>query len=326
MAEATPTAGAGAAESAGRGAGNAISEEEVSALLEQSEPSNVRPYDFTTQRINRTQLPMLEIVSKSFADRVGQSLSTLLGRDATVQFSSLDSAKAGELQATLPVPGSLLVVRLKPLPGLAFITVEPRLLLGLLDGFFGGSGRAATEPRAAIAPAAQRFLALLLRTMAADLTAAWTPVMPLEVELVKQETNPRLMQLGGPQELMLVLKFAVEFGAHSGRIDWLLPETLLAPIREVLASDGGTAPVRKQEVWAQALASALMESELETRAILAQAQISLRDLVRLSPGDIIPIEPPQQVTLLAGDVPLYRGRFGVSEGRNSLKILSGGPA
>jgi len=328
MAEATPTAGAGAAaaEAAGRGAGNAISEEEVSALLEQSEPSNVRPYDFTTQRINRTQLPMLEIVSKSFADRVGQSLSTLLGRDATVQFSSLDSAKAGELQATLPVPGSLLVVRLKPLPGLAFITVEPRLLLGLLDGFFGGSGRAATEPRAAIAPAAQRFLALLLRTMAADLTAAWTPAMPLELELVKQETNPRLMQLGGPQELMLVLKFAVEFGAHSGRIDWLLPETLLAPIREVLASDGGTAPVRKQEVWAPALASALMESELETRAILAQAQISLRDLVRLSPGDIIPIEPPQQVTLLAGDVPLYRGRFGVSGGRNSLKILSGGPA
>jgi flagellar motor switch protein FliM len=134
------------------------------------------------------------------------------------------------------------------------------------------------------------------------------------------------MLLGGPQELVLVLKFTVEFGAHSGRIDWLLPDTLLDPIRESLASDGGSAPVRKQEVWAPALASGLMESELETRAILAQAQISLRELVRLAPGDIIPIEPPQQVTLLAGDVPLYRGRFGVSEGRNSLKILPGGPA
>jgi flagellar motor switch protein FliM len=46
-------------------------------------------------------------------------------------------------------------------------------------------------------------------------------------------------------------------------------------------------------------------------------------LVRLSPGDIIPIEAPQQVTLLAGNVPLYRGSFGVSQGRNALKILSG---
>jgi len=325
MADTTPTADAGAAVG-DSGAESAISDEEVSALLEKSAPSNVRPYDFSAQRINRTQLPMLEIVSKSFADRVGLSLSALLGRDATVQFTSLESSKAGELQATLPVPASLAVVRLKPLPGLAFITVEPALLLALLDGFFGGSGRAITEPRAAIAPAALRFLALMLRTFAADLTAAWSPVAPLELELVKQETNPRLMQLGGPQELMMVLKFTVECGAHSGRIDWLLPETLLAPIRESLASNGGSAPVRKQEVWAPALASALLDSELETRAILAQAQISLRELVRLAPGDIIPIEPPQQVTLLAGDVPLYRGRFGVSEGRNSLKILPGGPA
>jgi len=246
MADATPTADAGAA-SGDSGAESAISDEEVSALLEKSAPSNVRPYDFSAQRINRTQLPMLEIVSKSFADRVGLSLSTLLGRDATVQFTSLESSKAGELQATLPVPSSLAVVRLKPLPGLAFITVEPALLLALLDGFFGGSGRAITEPRAAIAPAALRFLALMLRTFAADLTAAWSPVTPLELELVKQETNPRLMQLGGPQELMMVLKFTVECGAHSGRIDWLLPESLLAPIRESLASDGGSAPVRKQE-------------------------------------------------------------------------------
>jgi flagellar motor switch protein FliM len=266
---------------------------------------------------------MLEIVSKSFADRLGQSLSALLGRDATVQFTSLESSKAGELQATLPVPASLATVRLKPLPGSAFITVEPALLLALLDGFFGGSGRAVTEPRAAIAPAALRFLALLIRTFAADLTAAWGPLLPLELELVKQETNPRLMLLGGPQELMLVLKFTVEFGAHSGRIDWLLPENVLAPVREALAADGGQTSLRKQEAWAPVLTTALQDAQLDTRAILAQAQISLRELVRLSPGDIIPIEPPQQVTLFAGDVPVHRGRFGVSQGRNALKILSG---
>ena len=325
MADATPTADAGAA-LGDSGAESAISDEEVSALLEKSAPSNVRPYDFSAQRINRTQLPMLEIVSKSFADRIGLSLSTLLGRDATVQFTSLESSKAGELQATLPVPASLVVVRLKPLPGLAFITVEPALLLALLDGFFGGSGRAATDAGAAIAPAAQRFVALMLRAFAGDLTAAWAPVAPLELELVKQESNPRLMQLGAPQDPMLVLKFTVEFGAHSGRIDWLLPEAMLAPIREALASDTGTPPARSPVAWAPVLGTGLLEAEIETRAILAQAQISLRDLVRLTPGDIIPIEAPQQVTLLAGDVPLHRGRFGVSQGRNSLKILPGGAA
>jgi flagellar motor switch protein FliM len=301
----------------------AISDEEVSALLEKNAADGVRPYDFMAQRINRMQLPLLEVVCKSFAERAGVALSTMLGRDASMQFTSLESAKSADLQAALPVPASLAVVRLKPLPGFAFVSVEPSLLLTLLDGFFGGSGRATTDPAAAIAPAAQRFLALMLRSFAPALTAAWAPVTPVELELVKQETNPRLVQLGAPLESLLVVKFNVEFGARSGRIDWLLPEPLLAPVRETLAADGGQTTLRKQETWAPVLSKALQDAEVDTRAILAEAQISLRELVRLSPGDIIPIEAPQQVTLFAGDVPVYRGRFGISQGRNALKILSG---
>ena len=305
-----------------------ISDEEVAALLEKNGKENtnaVRPYDLGAQRINRTQLPLLEEINKNLADRAGASLSALLGRDAGMHFESLESVKCADLQASLPVPATLAVVRLKPLPGFAYVSVEPALLLTLLDGFFGGSGRANADPQAAIAPAAQRFLALMLRSFTADLTAAWQPVSPVELELVKQETNPRLVQLGGALESVVVAKFNVEFAARSGRIDWLLPDAMLSPIREALAGDAGAPPVRKQEAWAPVLSTALQDAQLDTRAVLAQAQISLRELVKLSPGDIIPIEAPQQVTLLAGNVPLYRGRFGISQGRNALKILPGVP-
>jgi flagellar motor switch protein FliM len=217
----------------------------------------------------------------------------------------------------------LAVIRLKPLNGFAYVSVEPQLLLTLLDGFFGGSGRANADTQAAVAPAAQRFLALMLRNFAPDITAAWTPVTPLELELVKQETNPQLVQFGGPMESVIACKFTVEFAARSGSMNWLLPESLLVPVREALSGESSGVPTRKQEPWGPALSAALREAQLDTRAVLAEAQISLRELVQLSPGDIIPIEAPQQVTLLAGDVPLYQGRFGVSQGRNALKILNG---
>ena len=58
-------------------------------------------------------------------------------------------------------------------------------------------------------------------------------------------------------------------------------------------------------------------------AVLGQARISLRELVQLSPGDVIPIDAPEAVLLLAENVPLYHGRFGVSQGHNAVKILSG---
>jgi flagellar motor switch protein FliM len=305
-----------------------ISNEEVAALLEKGGKENgnaVRPYDFAAQRINRSQLPLLEVIGKNFADRGAAALSGLLGRDASLHFDCVESVKSADLQASLPVPASLAVLRLKPLSGLAYLSVEPAMLLVLLDGFFGGSGRASGDPQAAVAPAAQRFLALMLRSFSAEFSAAWAPITPLEMELVKQETNPRLVQLGGPLEPVTVVKFNVEFAGRGGRIDWLLPDTLLAPIRELLAGDGSAAPARRQEAWAPLFTTALQDAQLDTRAILAQAQISLRELVKLSPGDIIPIEEPQQVTLLAGDVPLYHGRFGVSQGRNALKILPGAP-
>jgi flagellar motor switch protein FliM len=306
-----------------------ISDEEVAALLEKDgkEAVNaVRPYDFAAQRINRTQLPLLEIVAKNFAERGAAALSQLLGRDASMQFDCVESVKSADLQASLPVPASLAVVRLKPLSGSGYISVEPALLLTLLDGFFGGTGRANADPQAVAAPAAQRFLALMLRRFSPEWSAAWAPVAPLELEPVKQETNPRLVQLGAPLESVTVVSFTVEFAARSGSISWLLPDALLGPIRETLAGDGGAAPSRKQEPWAPQFTAALQDALLDTRAVLAQAQISLRELVSLSPGDIIPIDTPQQATLLAGDVPLYHGRFGISQGRNALKIIPGARA
>jgi flagellar motor switch protein FliM len=311
----------------------AVSDEEVSALLEPAAPAGIRPYDFSAQRINRTQLPMLEIIARSFAERVTGSLCALLGRDMHLVFESLESVRAPDLQASLPAPGTVAVLRMKPLPGLAFVRMDPILLLALLDGFYGGAGQPTADAQAATAPAAQRFFALILRSIASDWTAAWSAVPAVatvaaaEIEIVKLELNPRLLQLGAPQESVLVTRFGVVFGAQAGHLDWLWPDALLAPVRDALAADGGksaSAP-RKQEPWAPVLAQTLKSAELELRAILTQVQISLGGLVRLAPGDVIAIEPPQQVLLMAGEVPLHRGRFGVSQGRNALKILPGGP-
>jgi len=304
----------------------AISAEEVSALLEKDPPGVAVPFDLSLRQVNRTRLPTLEYLCKEFADRVGTTLTGLLGREATMQFEGLRSAKTADLQAALPAPAAIAVVRLKPLPDLAFINIDPGLLLVLLDGFFGGSGRAGGDPQAVVAPAAQRFCALMVRGFAADLGAAWAPVAAVELELVRQETNPRFLRMGESQDKMVVASFAVVFGAHSGRIEWMLPDSLLAPVREALASDGGKPAERTQASWAPVLGASLQGAQLEARAVLGHARISLGELVRLVPGDIIPIDAPEQVVLLAGDVPLYRGKFGISQGRNAIRIVARGDA
>ena len=244
-----------------------------------------------------------------------------------MQFTSIESARAADLQAALPMPASVAVVRLKPLAGFAFVCVEPSLLLALLDGFFGGSGRAATDGQAAVAPAAQRFLALMLRSFERG------PDRRVDAGVADRAGAREAGDQSAAAAARRPAGFADRRPIYGGvrrvqRSDRLAAARRLCWPRSARPSPPTAArpPCRKQEAWAPVLSTALQDAELETRAILAQAEISLRELVRLAPGDIIPIEPPQHVTLLAGEVPLYRGRFGVSQGRNALKILPGGPA
>ena len=300
-----------------------ISEEEASALLENSSVAGVRVFDITAVKINRTRLPNLEYIAKIFAVRGGSSLSKLLGRDVTMKFEGLDRGKCADILAALPNPSSIALVKLTPLPEQALFSVDPPLLLALLDVFFGGSGRVSSDPLAAASSAAQRFLGVMLRSFTADMAASWLAVAAIELEISKQDHDVRFLQFAPAPTPLIVVKFIIEFGAISGAFHWLLPEKQLEPVREKLGCDGSAPQSKPQEPWGPAITAGLQLAQIETRAILGQAQISLRELVRLVPGDVIPIETPEHVVLMAENVPLYNGRFGVSEGHNALKILNG---
>jgi flagellar motor switch protein FliM len=58
--------------------------------------------------------------------------------------------------------------------------------------------------------------------------------------------------------------------------------------------------------------------QLSTR--LGHCNISLATLLNLKPGDIVPCDFQGQVTLLAEDVPLFRGSFGLAHGQQAVKI------
>ncbi|MDE2306303.1 MAG: FliM/FliN family flagellar motor switch protein [Gammaproteobacteria bacterium] len=305
----------------------AISDEEVSALLEKGgSASGPRPFDLSTRRISHTELPVLDQVCKAFAERASTGLAAMVNRAVGVRFEGVQRTKAVDVLATLPSPSAIAVLAGKPLAGESFLGVEPSLLLALLDGFFGGSGRVIADPQAAIAPAAQRFLGLTARSLAVELKAAWQQAAPVEFEFARIESNPRLLDFGDPLDSVLVARFGVEFAAHAGSLHWYVPEAALAPVRAALAADSGRTPAPGGVPWTPVIAAALQVADLETRAILAEARISLGELVRLAPGDVIPVDAPSQVRLLAGDVPLYQGRFGLSRGRNAIKIVSRGPA
>ena len=64
----------------------------------------------------------------------------------------------------------------------------------------------------------------------------------------------------------------------------------------------------------------ILEADVEVSSMLTKTTLSLRDISELKVGDVIPVDIPDRVELMAQDVAVCDGRLGVSDGRYAIKI------
>lgn len=302
-----------------------ISEDEVSALLTPVD-GDVRLYDMMAHRVGRGRLPMLDILHQAFVGFLRASLSKLLNQPPQqVSIETVDTLKIADYLAGLSSPASIDVVRVKAFAGPVLFVTDPELAFVLVDRFFGGSGKAvAREPEGRLTPTEERFTQVVLKQIWADLALAWAPIAKLEFELLKHERSSVFVNVGAGADPIIVNRFRIEFENGSGTFDFAIPESALIPLADALAGSPSKAAVGAWNDWPRTARGYLNDALVRVRVEMGHAQMSLAELVQLKPGDVVPIEAPQVATLLAGQVPVLAGKFGVSRGRNALKLT--GPA
>ncbi len=312
-----------------------LSQEEIDALLhgvddgdidttdDSPEPEGIQIYDFSSQdRIVRGRMPTLEMINERFARYLRISLFNLMRRGADVAVNGVQMVKFSEYIHSLFVPTSLNMVRIRPLRGTALFTMEAKLVFILVDNFFGGDGRfhAKIEGRE-FTPTERRIIQIMLEQAFVDLKEAWAPVLPVEFEYLDSEVNPALASIVSPSEVVVVCSFTIELDGGGGQLHVTMPYSMIEPIRDRL--DAGVQSDRDDidERWTQALREEIMTAEVELDATLVEKKMTLRDIMALEPGDIIPVELPEKVVVNAGGLPTFRARYGVSRGKMALKIL-----
>ena len=299
-----------------------ISDEEVAALLEKNGKGDVRAYDLAgTQRIVRGRLPALETIHETFARNFRIALFSMLQREPHVTFEGIRTTKAGDYLAGITTPASLDICKIKPLPGSALIVFDPNLVFLMVDTYFGGPGRAVerTDDRG-LTPTEIRFVHLVLSQAAHELVLAWAPVAAVEIELVKHESNPLFASVAAPTDTVFVNRFNIELPNGGGTLDLVMPSSMIEPLREVLTA-GIVTRAGSTEAWGPALTAHLQDATIEIRGVLAELEVTIGDLTRMKAGDVLPIEHPEDVRIYIGDDPICTSRFGVSRGRNAVKIM-----
>jgi flagellar motor switch protein FliM len=282
----------------------------------------VREYDFASQeRIVRGRMPTLEMVNERFARFIRISLFNFLRRSAEIFISGIQVQKFSEYIQGLLVPTNLTIVRFNPLRGKALIVIDPRLVFTVVDNFFGGAGQFynQTEGRE-FTPTEMRVVRIIIDMIFKDLKEAWKPVMELDFEYVGSEINPRFANIIGPGEIIVISTIHVELEGGGGDVNIAMPYAMLEPIRELLdaiSSDSGEV----DGGWQAALRGEVLRAEVGVNSLLVEKSMTIRDIMRLKKGDVIPFDMPETVVLKAEGIPLFEGKVGISDGNYAIQII-----
>lgn len=311
-----------------------LSQDEIDALLHgvdsgsvateapPAAPGEARNFNFATQdRIVRGRLPTLEMINERFARLFRIGLFNMLRRSPELSVVGIEMSKFSEYTHSLLVPTSLNLVRVKPLRGTALFIFEPRLVYSVVENFFGGDGKIRTRIEGReFTPTEMRVVQLLLKQAFSDLQEAWSPVMDLDFEYMNSEVNPHFANIVSPSEIVVVSRFKIELEGGGGDLHITFPYSMIEPIRDQLDTGLQSDRVEKDERWSQNLREQLQDAEVEIGSQLATFNLTVRELLKLKPGDVLPVNLPKTIDLCVEDMPVFRGSFGVAHGKNAVKI------
>ncbi|HHL45936.1 MAG TPA: flagellar motor switch protein FliM [Gammaproteobacteria bacterium] len=308
-----------------------LSQDEIDALLhgvgddeveEEAAPTGPQQYDLATQeRIVRGRMPTLEMINERFARLFRVSMFNMLRRSAEISVGGVKTIKFGEYIHSLFVPTSLNLIRIHPLRGTALLVLDPKFVYSVVDNFFGGGGRfhAKIEGRE-FTPTEQRVIQIILEDAFKDLKKAWAPVLELEFEFLNSEVNPQFANIVSPSEIVVVTTFHVEMDGGNGDIHVTMPYSMLEPIRDILDTGMQSEQTETDDRWLKTMRDELEEMDITISADLAQTELTLGELAELKPGDIIPIELPEQVLVKAEEIPVFRATYGTADNKWAVKV------
>jgi flagellar motor switch protein FliM len=102
----------------------------------------------------------------------------------------------------------------------------------------------------------------------------------------------------------------------------LVPYAAIAPVASAFSRHDEEVKVRDERV-ARAVTEGLSHVEVSMRAEVADTQMTLDDILRLKPGDVIKLDgrADSEITLFADRTPVHRARGGRSGKHRAVQIL-----
>jgi flagellar motor switch protein FliM len=282
-------------------------------------------YDLTSQdRIIRGRLPQLDVIYEKFMRSFRVSLSSALRKIAALNHASTDFLKFGEFINTLPMPTCMSVLRFNALRGSALLVIESKLAYALVDSFFGGDDRPYTKIEGKdFTPIELSIVRKVVELAIEDLENAWASVEKIDCSFVRTEVNPQFVGIVPPTDVVIASTFDVELENANGTITLVIPYSTIEPIKQKLSTGFQVeSDQTDKKLWTAVLQDQLLETKVDVHIELGQTEITLNELMKLKPGDVITLdqEANGEFDVQVEDTKKFKGFYGISHGSVAVQL------
>jgi len=289
------------------------------------EDVEIREYDFKRpERVSKDQMRALENLHENFSRSFGVALSGFLRTITEIKVANIEQMTFSEFTHSLPNPTSFNLLAVDPLEGSMCLEISPLIIYPIIDRLLGGSNADLFIPQRPLTAIEQRLVQKILDRATASLEEVWANVTPLKFTMEECESNPQLVQIVPPNEVVVVVGFEIKMGDRAGTMNLCIPYNAIEPLMDKLSNQTWSAYKhnRSSHLLRNRVARNLDTAKLTVTGVLADTTITLNDLMSLQAGDVILTSKPASaaLTLTVGGKRKYIGHLGQFKGNRAFKV------
>jgi len=305
---------------------SAISKGEVKAdeIKSKDADKKIKVYDFKRpNKFSKEQLHTLSIIHENFARLLTTYLSAQLRTLIQVSVYYVEQMTYNEFTSSIPNPSLISVVDFSPLKGAAIIEINPSVAFAIIDRLLGGTG----EYKEKLREPTEIENGIIEKTfvkMTSILREAWKDITEINASMEKLETNSQFIQLVAPNEAVALITFNVKVGKSEGMINICIPHIVIEPIISKLSTRIWLSNTKKEvsEKAVHFLSNKISKMNVEVKAVIGKAHITIGDFVNLKLGDVIPLDKNirSETDIYIQDNLKFKGIVGIHHKKMAVKI------
>ncbi|WP_298864621.1 flagellar motor switch protein FliM [uncultured Gimesia sp.] len=325
-----------------------LSQNEVESLLSALDPSassggggasrpSSRTTDFNAQisiydfkrpeRVSKEQMRAFRALHESFSREFGAALSGMLRSIIEVKLISVDQLTYSEFVFSLENPTCFNLLESETLDGHIILDISPSIIFPIIDRLLGGDGNSqGAYPNRALTEIEIRLVSRITGLAIEGIESAWSNLCDWKLSVSQVESNPQLVQIVPPNEVIVLISFEVTMGETRGIINLCIPFNTIEPISSKLTSDSWSAYKKKTPDLRQQLnlEASVTQSKINMKVDLDNSKLTAGEVLNLAVGDVIMCNKgsAQSLTVELEGSPVFTAFPGVYKGHKAISIES----